>query len=163
MNWNSWNCFVQLNWYKIETFNGFLFSILKLCWTIFIWVIVKPVGKPNWYGCGCCLFLALTYCVWLITLSIWVDGIFHVCFLNLPIWTRNSVKLHVDCCPIEIDSYLCEEWKERQKEKWEEGLSSKFLNMRFVPLAVMPLIFYLHLRKSNNLANFCTFRSFTKL
>ncbi|KAF7817030.1 putative ubiquitin-like-specific protease 2B [Senna tora] len=35
-----------------------------------------------------------------------------------------------------IRSYLWEEWKERQKDKWEEDLSSRFFNMRFLPLAL---------------------------
>jgi len=33
------------------------------------------------------------------------------------------------------DSYLWEEWKERQKGS-SEDMSSKFLNLRFVPLEV---------------------------
>ncbi|XP_054788715.1 probable ubiquitin-like-specific protease 2B isoform X2 [Prosopis cineraria] len=35
-----------------------------------------------------------------------------------------------------VRSYLWEEWKERQKDKCDEDLSSKFLNMRFLPLAL---------------------------
>ncbi|XP_028802157.1 probable ubiquitin-like-specific protease 2B [Neltuma alba] len=35
-----------------------------------------------------------------------------------------------------VRSYLLEEWKERQKDKWDEDLKSKFLNMRFLPLAL---------------------------
>lgn len=37
------------------------------------------------------------------------------------------------------DSYLWEEWKERQKET-REDISSKFLNLRFVSLEVLPLV-----------------------
>lgn len=37
------------------------------------------------------------------------------------------------------DSYLWEEWKERQKETCED-ISSKFLNLRFVSLEVLPLV-----------------------
>jgi len=37
------------------------------------------------------------------------------------------------------DSYLWEEWKERQKEA-REDISSKFLNLRFVSLEVLPLV-----------------------
>ncbi|KAK4274172.1 hypothetical protein QN277_017442 [Acacia crassicarpa] len=35
-----------------------------------------------------------------------------------------------------VRSYLWEEWKERQKDKLDEDLSSKFLNMRFLPLTL---------------------------
>ncbi|KAG5065784.1 hypothetical protein GYH30_009434 [Glycine max] len=35
-----------------------------------------------------------------------------------------------------VQSYLWEEWKERHKDTLEEDLSSRFLNMRFLPLAL---------------------------
>ncbi|XP_027353852.1 probable ubiquitin-like-specific protease 2B isoform X2 [Abrus precatorius] len=35
-----------------------------------------------------------------------------------------------------VQSYLCEEWKERHKDALEEDLSSRFFNMRFLPLAL---------------------------
>ncbi|KAK7410459.1 hypothetical protein VNO78_01257 [Psophocarpus tetragonolobus] len=35
-----------------------------------------------------------------------------------------------------VQSYLWEEWKERQKDTLEEDLSSRFFNMRFLPLAL---------------------------
>ncbi|KAI4337600.1 hypothetical protein L6164_015995 [Bauhinia variegata] len=35
-----------------------------------------------------------------------------------------------------LQSYLLEEWKERQKDTWEEALSSRFFSMRFLPVAV---------------------------
>ncbi|XP_045815369.1 probable ubiquitin-like-specific protease 2B [Trifolium pratense] len=35
-----------------------------------------------------------------------------------------------------VQSYLCEEWKERKKDTCGEDLSSRFLNMRFLPVEV---------------------------
>lgn len=40
-----------------------------------------------------------------------------------------------------MNSYLCEEWKERHKDT-SEDVSSKFLNLRFIPLEVLKLILY---------------------
>ena len=49
----------------------------------------------------------------------------------------NSRDLYVNPFSSDIDSYLWEEWKERHKDTLEEDLSSKFFNMRFLPLAVL--------------------------
>lgn len=40
-----------------------------------------------------------------------------------------------------MNSYLCEEWKERHKDT-SEDVSSKFLNLRFIPLEVLKLILH---------------------
>lgn len=50
----------------------------------------------------------------------------------------NSRELYFGLFSSDIDSYLWEEWKERHKDTLEEDLSSRFLNMRFLPLAVLP-------------------------
>lgn len=41
-----------------------------------------------------------------------------------------------------MNSYLCEEWKERHKDT-SEDVSSKFLNLRFIPLEVLNLILHI--------------------
>ncbi|CAJ1974014.1 unnamed protein product [Sphenostylis stenocarpa] len=48
----------------------------------------------------------------------------------------NSKELKFGLLSSDIDSYLWEEWKERHKDTLEEDLSSKFFNMRFLPLAL---------------------------
>ncbi|KAK4263548.1 hypothetical protein QN277_028942 [Acacia crassicarpa] len=54
--------------------------------------------------------------------------------LKVPcILHMDSIKGSHSCLQNLVCSYLWEEWKERQKDKLDEDLSSKFLNMRFLP------------------------------
>ncbi|KAG5048669.1 hypothetical protein JHK85_009772 [Glycine max] len=58
-------------------------------------------------------------------------------FLRVRKWTRKVNLFAKDYIFIPVNfNYLWEEWKERHKDTLEEDLSSRFLNMRFLPLAL---------------------------
>lgn len=95
-----------------------------------------------------CLFLVLFsfYVPFLFSLfvtSIWLlPGIWIIVsllcnmFSNLYLMDSETSSLTVNY------SYLWEEWKERRKETSEE-ISSRFHNLRFVSLEVLPLLWFI--------------------